>query len=65
MASLEIMTASNALMGRTAEARANVGRLRDLIPTLRLSTVKDWVRFCRPEDLARLEDGMRKAGLPE
>jgi tetratricopeptide (TPR) repeat protein len=65
MASLEIMTASNALAGRITEAQKTMARLRDLNPALRVSNVKDWVRFGRPKDLARLEDGLRKAGLPE
>jgi TolB-like protein len=65
MASLEIMTASNALTGRMAKAHEALARLRDLNPTLRLSDVKHWVRFCRPQDLAKLEEGMRRAGLPE
>jgi TolB-like protein len=65
LASLEIATASNALAGRLAEARKTMARLRDLNPALRVSNIKDWVRFRRPGDLARLEDGLRKAGLPE
>ena len=65
LASLEIIAATKALAGRTAEAHQALTRLRDLNPTLRVSSVKDWVRFCRPGDLARLEDGLRKAGLPE
>jgi hypothetical protein len=40
-------------------------RIRQIAPTLRVSTVKDWASFRRPEDLASLEDGLRKAGLPE
>jgi hypothetical protein len=30
-----------------------------------VSNIKDWAPFSRPEDLARLEDGLRKAGLPD
>jgi hypothetical protein len=65
LASLEIATASNALVGHLAAARKTMARLRDLNPALRVSNIKDWVRFRRPGDLARLEDGLRKAGLPE
>jgi hypothetical protein len=42
-----------------------MARLRELYPTLRVSNVKEWAAFRRPEDLARLEEGLRKAGLPE
>ena len=57
--------ASNALAGRPAEAQKALVRLRELDPTLRVSNVKDWAAFHRPEDLAKLEEGLRKAGLPE
>jgi TolB-like protein len=65
MASLEIMAASNALTGKIAKAEQALARLRKLNPTLRMSDVRNWVRFCRPADLARLEDGLRIAGLPQ
>jgi hypothetical protein len=42
-----------------------LAHLRDLNPTLRVSNIKDWAPFRRPEDRAKLEDGLRKAGLPE
>jgi hypothetical protein len=32
---------------------------------MRVAGVKDLLALRRPEDLARLEDGLRKAGLPE
>jgi hypothetical protein len=38
---------------------------RQLDPALRVSDIKDWIRFCRPDDLARYEEALRKAGLPE
>ena len=62
---LRSAAASNALAGRLAEARKIMARLRELDPTLRVSNLKDWVPLRRPEDLARLQDGLRKAGLPE
>jgi hypothetical protein len=40
-------------------------RLRELAPEMRVSSVKEWLPFRRPADLARLEDGLRKAGLPD
>jgi hypothetical protein len=42
-----------------------MARLRQLDPAMRVISVKDWVPLRRPEDLAKLEDGLRKAGLPE
>ena len=40
-------------------------QLLQLNPTLRISHLKDVYPFRRPEDLANLTDGLRKAGLPE
>jgi TolB-like protein len=65
LTTLFIAAASNALAGRPTEAQKNMARLRELYPTLRVSNVKEWAAFRRPEDLARLEEGLRKAGLPE
>jgi hypothetical protein len=63
--SLVIATASRGLAGRIAEGHQASAHLRELNPTLRVSNIKDWAPFSRPEDLAKLEDGLRKAGLPE
>ena len=65
LTTLVIAAASNALAGRPAEAQKALVRLRELDPALRVSNVKDWGAFQRPEDLAKLEEGLRKAGLPE
>ncbi len=62
---LRIAAASNALAGRLAEAQKAIVCVRQIDPTLRVSNLKDWVAFRRPEDLAKLEEGLRKAGLPE
>jgi hypothetical protein len=62
---LRIAAASYALAGRLAEARKTMARLRELDPALRVTNVKDWVPFRRPEDLAKFAEGLRKAGLPE
>ena len=59
------LAAANALAGRDSEARAAIESLRKIAPAMRVSTVKEWLPFRRPDDLARLEDGLRKAGLPE
>ena len=62
---LRELAASSALAGRVAEAREAMDELRKLYPSLRVNTVKEWQPFRRDEDLARLEEGLRKAGLPE
>jgi TolB-like protein/DNA-binding SARP family transcriptional activator len=65
LSALRIAAAGNALTGCLVEAQKAVMCIRQIAPTLRVSNVKDWASFRRPEDLARLEDGLRKAGLPE
>jgi Flp pilus assembly protein TadD len=59
------LAASKALAGRDSEAQATMAHLRKLAPAMRVSAVKEWLPFRRPDDLARMEDGLRKAGLPE
>jgi TolB-like protein len=63
---LRIAAASNAMAGRQEQAHKAMARLRQLNPALRVSTLKD-VRgpYRRAEDLSRLEEGLRRAGLPE
>jgi TolB-like protein len=60
-----VIAASHALAGRMDEARRAMGDLRRLDPALCLSGLKDWLLFHRPEHLAVLSDGLRRAGLPE
>ena len=63
---LRIAAASNAMADRQEQAQRAVARLRELSPTLRLSNLKDAVGpYRRREDVARYEEGLRKAGLPE
>jgi hypothetical protein len=65
LTSIRIAAASKALAGKHAEAREAVARLRELDPAMCIANVRDWATLRRPEDLARLEDGLRKAGIPE
>jgi tetratricopeptide (TPR) repeat protein len=63
---LRIAAASNAMAGRLEQAHKAVARLRELSPTLRLSNLKDVLGpYRRAEDIARYEEGLRQAGLPE
>ena len=59
------IAASHALAGRTDKAQEAMNRLRQLHPTLRISNLTDWQPIRRPDDLALLVEGLRKAGLPE
>lgn len=60
-----ILAASHALAGRIDEAQRAMGHLRRLDPGLRLSTLADWLPLRRPENVALLQDGLRRAHLPE
>jgi tetratricopeptide (TPR) repeat protein len=62
---LRIAAASNAMAGRPEQAHKAMARLRQLNPALRVSTLKDVLPYRRAEDLSRLEEGLRQAGLPE
>jgi tetratricopeptide (TPR) repeat protein len=65
-AGLRAAAASNAMAGRPEQAHKAMARLRQLNPTLRVSTLKEiGGPFRRAEDLSRLEEGLRQAGLPE
>ena len=59
------IAASHALAGRTDKARRAMQHLRQLDPALRISNLTDYLPIRRPQDLAILSDGLRKAGLPE
>ena len=59
------LAAAHALAGRLDEAQKAIARMRELDPAFRISDAKDRLPFRRPEDVARYEEGLRKAGLPE
>jgi adenylate cyclase len=61
---LRVAAASNAMAGRPDQAHKAVARLRQLNPALRVSNLKGRGPW-RAEDLARFEEGLRRAGLPE
>jgi len=63
---LRIAAASNAMAGRPEQAHQAVARLRQLIPSLRVSNLKDVLGpYRHAENLSRYEEGLRQAGLPE
>jgi TolB-like protein len=63
---LRAAAASNALAGRLELAQKATAQLRQLDPALRVSMLKGIQGpYRRLEDIARYEEGMRKAGLPE
>ncbi len=63
---LRMAAASHALAGRPEEAQKALARLRELVPALRVSNLRDVLGpYRRPEDIARYEEGLRKAGVPE
>jgi tetratricopeptide (TPR) repeat protein len=65
IASVRELAAASALAGRLPEAQKAMARLRQLDPARRVFTIKDWVPLRRADDLRRLEEGLRLAGLPE
>ena len=63
---LRVATVSYVLAGRPAEAQGIMARLRQCNPGLRLSNLRTVLPpFRRPEDHARMVEGLRRAGLPE
>jgi tetratricopeptide (TPR) repeat protein len=59
-----IAAASNALAGRMKEAKTALERLRQIDPSLRTSNLKKTIFLNRQEDIAKLAEGLQKAGLP-
>jgi adenylate cyclase len=64
-AATRILAASKALAGQTGDAQGAMARLRVLDPSLRVSNLGEVYPLRRPEDLAKLAEGLRKAGLPD
>jgi TolB-like protein len=60
-----IAAAANSLAGHTEEAKETVARMRQRDPGLRISTLRERLGPYRPEHLAKYEEGLRKAGMPE
>jgi tetratricopeptide (TPR) repeat protein len=60
-----MIAAAAAQAGRIEQAESQIARLGALEPTLRISNLSQQIPYQRPEDLARLAAGLRKAGLLE
>ncbi len=60
-----LFAASAAHLGRMDEAREALADLLELVPHFTVGGVIKNPMFERPDDAARLVDGVRKAGLPE
>ena len=65
MVGRRFLAASYALAGHVEQARQAGAILQVHVPTARVSDLKDWITLRRPQDIAKLKEGLRKAGLPE
>lgn len=65
MSALRVLSASCAMLGRLEQAQKVVMRIGELDPALRISNLPQVMVFRRPEDMAHLAEGLRRAGLPE
>ncbi len=60
-----VSIAANALAGNIVEAQKLVVRFGEQDPTATISRFRSDTGFRRPEDVARILEGLRLAGLPE
>jgi len=60
-----IAAASAALAGKPEASRKAMTALRQLMHNLRIANVNELVPLRRQQDLDKLVEGLRKAGLPE
>jgi len=65
VSTLRLVAASNALAGHFDRAQMAAARLLEFDPEFRISSLRDLVAHPHPQYVARLEEGLRKAGLPE
>ena len=56
---------ANALAGNLDEARKIVAHLRQIDPQTSILHLKELFPYRRPEDMERMIEGLRLAGLPE
>ena len=60
-----IAAASHAFAGHQEKAVQAVSRMLQIDPSLHISKIKELFPLRRPNDLAKYEEGLRKAGLPD
>jgi hypothetical protein len=60
-----LLAACHAMSGRVEEAREACARLMQQNPALRISGIKNRGPFRRAEDIERLTQAFRIAGMPE
>jgi hypothetical protein len=60
-----LIAASAALAGNVDRARGALDELRSTDPNMSVSKQSLRFPFRRPQDIERLAEGLRKAGLPE
>ena len=60
-----VLSISNAYLGSLEDARAAAVRLRTLLPNMTVSGYQQILRFRDPARLAFVQEGLRRAGLPE
>jgi TolB-like protein len=65
MFALRALAVSRALAGKIDEAREVMARMLQVNPALRLSQMEELLPFRRPQDFARMIEGLRLAGMPE
>jgi TolB-like protein/Flp pilus assembly protein TadD len=65
IACLRMLSASLALSGQKSEAQAAARELLAIEPSFTVSEFVAWYPLQRPDDLARLAEGLREAGIPE
>lgn len=64
IASLRMLAAAHALAGNEESAKSAGRRLIDIEPTFRIKNFVGWYPLQRPEDRAKLSEGLKIAGLP-
>lgn len=62
---LRALAACSVMAGRPEQAQKAMARMRELYPTFRIADVKGMFPVRRAEDLAKWEEALRRAGLPE
>ena len=62
---IRMLAAGYAMSGRLGDAREAIARMRQLDPAFCVADVKGVTPVRRAEDLARYEEALRLAGLPD